>query len=258
MRLDEEEDRREAERAQHEEHALAFAELEAGFGGIDPRVLAEGVCSVCQSGDREEVLMLCDACQRVWTHTYCLEPPLPAVPEGEWVCSECLQARARDEEMRRREAARQLRARAVLDDDSSDGEVEEGDLATRSSNNGAVSAGRGRAAATAAREGARAGTGRVPRSIDLDSSNDFESEDDSSMMIVPGESIRGRGRVRASATRMANSIAHGAASLAQGQPAGSGQVIDLDSDLLEDSSTSIGVPSGRKVRARGGAIASGT
>jgi len=64
LRQDGDEDRFVAERAQEEEHALAFAEMEAAAvgGGVDPEVLADCTCSVCQRGDREDVLMLCDAC----------------------------------------------------------------------------------------------------------------------------------------------------------------------------------------------------
>ena len=32
--------------------------------------------------------MLCDGCDAAW-HTFCLDPPLPQVPEGDWYCPTC-------------------------------------------------------------------------------------------------------------------------------------------------------------------------
>eukprot|EP00871_Galdieria_phlegrea_P003081 jgi/Galph1/3774/GphlegSOOS_G2422.1 len=45
-------------------------------------------CAICGSDSNEQVLLLCDGCN-VGMHTYCLSPPLAAVPEDEWFCPEC-------------------------------------------------------------------------------------------------------------------------------------------------------------------------
>jgi len=45
-------------------------------------------CTVCGSGDREDMLLLCDACDAGW-HTDCLPVPLDCVPEGDWICPNC-------------------------------------------------------------------------------------------------------------------------------------------------------------------------
>jgi chromodomain-helicase-DNA-binding protein Mi-2-like protein len=42
-------------------------------------------CRVCR-GDGE--LLCCDACPSAY-HTFCLNPPLKNVPEGEWICPRC-------------------------------------------------------------------------------------------------------------------------------------------------------------------------
>ncbi|PNH01098.1 Retrovirus-related Pol polyprotein from transposon [Tetrabaena socialis] len=46
-------------------------------------------CEVCGFPDGEEWMLLCDACGKGW-HTYCLSPPLTAVPNGTWVCPKCV------------------------------------------------------------------------------------------------------------------------------------------------------------------------
>ncbi|KAH9317322.1 hypothetical protein KI387_019091, partial [Taxus chinensis] len=48
------------------------------------------VCSICQFGGAENLLLLCDgkgcSCS---IHTFCLHPPLVKVPEGDWLCPYC-------------------------------------------------------------------------------------------------------------------------------------------------------------------------
>jgi len=46
-------------------------------------------CQLCKGGDNEDKLLLCDACDRGY-HTYCFNPPLDSVPDGDWYCYECL------------------------------------------------------------------------------------------------------------------------------------------------------------------------
>lgn len=45
-------------------------------------------CRVCNDGGDDESMLLCDVCDNGF-HIYCLSPPLAAIPEGEWHCSEC-------------------------------------------------------------------------------------------------------------------------------------------------------------------------
>tara|TARA_B100000674_G_C37177706_1_gene618227 strand:- start:90 stop:443 length:354 start_codon:yes stop_codon:yes gene_type:complete len=51
------------------------------------------VCEHCGSGEAEDRMILCDSCDRGF-HTFCLDPPLDAVPSGEWFCATCTAARA--------------------------------------------------------------------------------------------------------------------------------------------------------------------
>ncbi|KAM4731279.1 LOW QUALITY PROTEIN: bromodomain adjacent to zinc finger domain protein 2B-like [Anableps anableps] len=45
-------------------------------------------CQLCQKGDNEELLLLCDGCDR-GCHTYCHNPKITMVPTGAWFCSSC-------------------------------------------------------------------------------------------------------------------------------------------------------------------------
>ena len=48
----------------------------------------ETTCRVCvQEGD-DDTVMLCDHCDAYY-HTGCLNPPLPKIPEGPWICKRC-------------------------------------------------------------------------------------------------------------------------------------------------------------------------
>ena len=49
-------------------------------------------------------MLMCDSCDSPY-HTYCLNPPLDDIPEGNWICPECVQAGVTLEEV----AARQSR-----------------------------------------------------------------------------------------------------------------------------------------------------
>lgn len=46
-------------------------------------------CSTCNTADNEDQLLFCDDCDRSY-HTYCLNPPLQELPEGNWSCHLCL------------------------------------------------------------------------------------------------------------------------------------------------------------------------
>ena len=44
-------------------------------------------CRVCHKDDNHAYLLLCEACNDEY-HTYCLNPPLESVPEGDFFCGE--------------------------------------------------------------------------------------------------------------------------------------------------------------------------
>jgi len=64
------------------------------------------MCTTCGGGEDEEKMLLCDGpgCENAY-HMYCLSIPISAIPEGDWYCDECLEARREEEERRRRIAA---------------------------------------------------------------------------------------------------------------------------------------------------------
>jgi hypothetical protein len=45
-------------------------------------------CEVCESAEEAASMLLCDGCDNGY-HLACLQPPLAAVPEGEWRCPDC-------------------------------------------------------------------------------------------------------------------------------------------------------------------------
>ena len=48
------------------------------------------VCEICRRGDGADKILLCDGCDRGF-HTFCLDPPLAAVPTNEeWFCTPCV------------------------------------------------------------------------------------------------------------------------------------------------------------------------
>lgn len=46
-------------------------------------------CQFCQKGDNEELLLLCDVCDKGY-HTYCHKPQISTIPEGDWYCPSCI------------------------------------------------------------------------------------------------------------------------------------------------------------------------
>jgi len=46
------------------------------------------VCELCGGGHHEEKIILCDVCDR-GCHMFCLDPPMSAVPRGDWTCPLC-------------------------------------------------------------------------------------------------------------------------------------------------------------------------
>ena len=73
----EEKEQKKAEPTEAELEALA-AEAEAEYD----------LCQECNGGHHPELLLLCDGCDSAY-HTFCLDPPLDAVPEGDWYCPDC-------------------------------------------------------------------------------------------------------------------------------------------------------------------------
>jgi site-specific DNA-cytosine methylase len=61
-------------------------------------------CEVCKDHRHWETMLLCDNCDHGW-HTYCLDPPLEDVPEGAWLCPECLHAGVTMDSLRAKLAA---------------------------------------------------------------------------------------------------------------------------------------------------------
>ncbi len=49
------------------------------------------ICSLCYEArpNDDGVLLYCEICDRAY-HTGCLQPPLPRIPEGRWVCGRCV------------------------------------------------------------------------------------------------------------------------------------------------------------------------
>uniref|UniRef100_A0A2M3ZG99 [histone H3]-trimethyl-L-lysine(4) demethylase n=1 Tax=Anopheles braziliensis TaxID=58242 RepID=A0A2M3ZG99_9DIPT len=55
--------------------------------GYDP--MAKYICHMCNRGDVEESMLLCDGCDASY-HTFCLMPPLHDIPKGDWRCPKCI------------------------------------------------------------------------------------------------------------------------------------------------------------------------
>ncbi|CAB9514323.1 PHD and RING finger domain-containing protein 1 [Seminavis robusta] len=53
-----------------------------------PRQGNDTGCLICVKDDDHNNLMLCEGCNDEY-HTYCLDPPLAAVPEDDWFCDNC-------------------------------------------------------------------------------------------------------------------------------------------------------------------------
>jgi hypothetical protein len=46
-------------------------------------------CEVCRNPEGEDLMILCDSCDKGY-HIFCLLPPLTAIPEGDWFCENCI------------------------------------------------------------------------------------------------------------------------------------------------------------------------
>ena len=56
-----------------------------GGGGVAAEASFGTGCLTCGLDDDHANLLLCEGCNDEY-HTYCLDPPLKAVPTGDWFC----------------------------------------------------------------------------------------------------------------------------------------------------------------------------
>ncbi|XP_029822200.2 bromodomain adjacent to zinc finger domain protein 2B isoform X2 [Ixodes scapularis] len=67
--------------------AMCLSHLEGSIAW--DRSIMKASCQFCRSGDNEEMLLLCDGCDKGY-HTYCFKPKMDRIPDGDWYCYECL------------------------------------------------------------------------------------------------------------------------------------------------------------------------
>ena len=72
----------------------------------------ECTCQVCvtKDPDRDHLTLMCDECEYFY-HTFCLDPPLDAVPEDDWYCPGC---KNDQDEIVRREIQMEKKIKIVL------------------------------------------------------------------------------------------------------------------------------------------------
>lgn len=58
----------------------------------------EGVCKVCGIDKDDDSVLLCDSCDSEY-HTYCLNPPLARIPEGNWYCPSCIRIQSKKQDL---------------------------------------------------------------------------------------------------------------------------------------------------------------
>lgn len=68
-----------------EEECDDVRDLEAGLGGEEEEDDHMEFCRVCKDGGE---LLCCDSCPSSY-HIHCLNPPMPEIPNGEWLCPRC-------------------------------------------------------------------------------------------------------------------------------------------------------------------------
>ena len=64
------------------------ARAEANNDADDDPHFDARICDICKVPNSPESFLLCDECNRGY-HTHCLQPALPSVPDGDWVCPPC-------------------------------------------------------------------------------------------------------------------------------------------------------------------------
>ena len=51
----------------------------------------DAACVVCGDTERGDEMLLCDGCNEAGAHHLdCLDPPLKGLPEGPWLCPQCV------------------------------------------------------------------------------------------------------------------------------------------------------------------------
>ena len=78
----------------YEDSAVNGHELQLK-GEIPKAPWEEGVCKVCGIDKDDDSVLLCDTCDSEY-HTYCLNPPLLKIPEGNWYCPSCVAVRSKN------------------------------------------------------------------------------------------------------------------------------------------------------------------
>uniref|UniRef100_A0A4W3GF04 PHD-type domain-containing protein n=1 Tax=Callorhinchus milii TaxID=7868 RepID=A0A4W3GF04_CALMI len=58
-------------------------------GAASAQFMDSYVCIICSRSDGDEKLVVCEGCDEGY-HTYCLIPPLPDIPRGDWRCPKCV------------------------------------------------------------------------------------------------------------------------------------------------------------------------
>jgi PHD-finger len=71
------------------------------------------ICEICADPGYDSSVLLCDSCDRGF-HTFCLDPPLHAPPDGAWHCEQCRRGGHHLESLRREEEAKQQREASLL------------------------------------------------------------------------------------------------------------------------------------------------
>lgn len=71
---------------QQRQHERTTRRRKRTTAAADP--LAKYVCLICNRGDSEENMLLCDGCDDSY-HTFCLMPPIVEIPKGDWRCPKC-------------------------------------------------------------------------------------------------------------------------------------------------------------------------
>ncbi|KAJ4799054.1 methyl-CPG-binding domain 9 [Rhynchospora pubera] len=63
----------------------------------------DGLCKVCGVDRDDKSVLLCDTCDSEY-HTYCLNPPLARIPDGNWYCPSCCKSKGKEEDKERHDS----------------------------------------------------------------------------------------------------------------------------------------------------------
>lgn len=67
--------------------------VETSESSLPPAPWEDGVCKVCGMDKDDDSVLLCDKCDSEY-HTYCLDPPLARIPDGNWYCPSCISSQS--------------------------------------------------------------------------------------------------------------------------------------------------------------------